>query len=578
MTTILGIIDSHESSACIFKDGKVVAALSEERLNRIKGYALFPKLAIQKVMEMADVKGHEIDLVTVGMTYNTFDTRKAQEGEYRKRVKLISAVSGVLPSSFLSSNFTRQTYRLLTAPRRRTLFFKENTKLLHSIGISTEKIRFYDHHECHAATAYYQRPWKEKTLVFTIDGEGDGLCATVSVGEGNRLTKKVSISAFNSLGSMYSRTTKYLGMKPWEHEYKVMGMAPYAKAKYGEKTFEIFEKFIKVYGLGFKNQTGKVGPQFEKMLHKELKGHRFDNVSYGLQKLAEETITKWIENNVNHFGINKIAMAGGVVLNVKANKKIAELDCVDKCFFYPAAGDYSTSIGSAILGYRDLCAQDGKKFDVETLTTLYYGPSYDDELDSFVKQLNKRKYKVEMYKDIDGVVGKMVAKGSIIARCTGAMEFGPRALGNRSILANATSIKTVQKINSMIKFRDFWMPFTPSMVSGRENDYIVNPKGHDAYYMIQAFDSKPETRDNIIASIHQADKTTRPQVVEKEWNPGYYKVLKAYERVTGIGSLLNTSLNLHGEPIVCTPVDAIHTLKNSKLNYVALGNYLISKA
>ncbi|MBI2653384.1 hypothetical protein HYX02_01095 [Candidatus Woesearchaeota archaeon] len=579
MTTILGIMDSHLGSACIFKDGVIEAAIAEERLNRIKGYSLFPEKAIKKVMEITGTKGEDIDLVAISNFTFGADVLKLQKKEQGFARNLVANLSRFMPASALDKGFLRQIYIKVTYKMRKSKLFRERARYFQSLDISLDKIRFYEHHDCHAAAAYYMRNWRDnkKTLVFTADGEGDGLCASIWVCEKDRMEKKIPISVMHSLGGMYTRFTKFLGMKPWEHEYKVMGLAPNSNKKRGEDTYQIVKKFMHVDKLKFHNDTNRVGSAFSSYLFKKLKYRQFDNVAYAIQKLQDDIFTKWIRNGINHFGIRNIALAGGSFLNVKTNKLIAEMDCVDNIFIFPPAGDDSCSIGAAILGYLDICEMDGKKPDIKPLMQLYFGESFDDKIQNFVRKINKRKYNIKRYSDVDSVVGELLAKNEIAARCSGRMEYGPRALGNRSILANPSDIDSIERINTIIKYRDFWMPFAPSMLDERAKDYIINPKNLASHYMVMAFDAKEENRKKIIATVHQADKTTRPQILIKDWNEDYYRLIKSFESKTGIGAVLNTSFNLHGEPVVCSPQDAMHTLENSALKHLILGNYLVSK-
>jgi carbamoyltransferase len=247
---------------------------------------------------------------------------------------------------------------------------------------------------------------------------------------------------------------------------------------------------------------------------------------------------------------------------------------VEEAFFYPAAGDDGIPVGAALQGYYNYCLVEGLQLCKESLTDVYYGPSYSNEE---IKDALKRtgwSERAELYGDIDSVVGDLVAKGQIVARFNGSLEWGPRALGNRSILADARDLKVVRKINFAIKQRDFWMPFAPTILEGRIKDYLVN--GAIAPYMILAFETTIK-REEIIAGVHPYDYSCRPQTLNDSWNQGYKRVLETYEKQTGVGGLLNTSFNLHGYPIVCTPEQAIRTLENSGLEALAIGDYLLAK-
>jgi len=282
---------------------------------------------------------------------------------------------------------------------------------------------------------------------------------------------------------------------------------------------------------------------------------------------------KWVRAAVKKTGIHDLVFAGGSALNVKANKVIREMPEVDSAFFYPASDDGGTPVGAALEAYNRYCEANGVKPVRREIKDLYYGMEYSND---YVKDLLKKKAwlkKASFIDNIDEEVGEMIAKGNIIARCTGRVEWGPRALGNRSILADPRDLKVIGKINFAIKQRDFWMPFAVSILEERMKDYLINAKF--APYMIEAFDTT-EKVDDIIAGTHPFDKTARPQIVN-EWNPSYKKIIQTFEARTGIGAVLNTSFNLHGYPLIGTPDVALITLENSGLKWLAMGNYLIKK-
>ena len=372
---------------------------------------------------------------------------------------------------------------------------------------------------------------------------------------------------------LYSEITRYLGLKPWDHEYKVMGLAPYGKPEY---CIDRIRKIIRQNPknpLKFQNTIRGYCEGVQSKLRKLLAGQRFDNIAAATQLWFEELITSWIKYAIEKTGINKIACAGGLFLNVKANKRIVEMPEVEDAFFYPAAGDSGTPVGAALQAYYDYCKAEGVKPQKVPMSDVYYGPVYtNDDIKRILRKTGWIK-KAEYYDDIDSIIGELVAKGKIVARFSGRLEWGPRALGNRSILADARDYKTVWKVNFQIKHRDFWMPFAPTILEERMDEYLVNAR--PARYMILAFDTT-EKRDEIIAAVHPRDFTCRPQTLN-EWNPGYRKVIEEFQSITGVGGLLNTSFNLHGYPIVCTPEQALWTFENSKLDAIALENYLIRR-
>ncbi|MCD4652351.1 hypothetical protein K8T06_00260 [bacterium] len=579
MPTILGINMSHASTACLFRDGRLIAAIPEERLNRVKFSAAFPELSIMKVMEIAGVGPDDIDEVAIGTRCEMFDSNKAQAGEYRKTTRMVSLASRMLPISVVESDWLKKFYLHSLGAVRRHQFMKNYLSFFTDMGIPRHKLKYYDHHECHAAVAYYLSPFREKTLVFTCDGNGDGDCGSVWIGEGNKLECKLRIPSVHSLGGLVARTTRFMGMSPWQDEYKVMGMAPWGEMKQGRanNALQEFEKMWKLDGLGFRNQVGYAGDALIGYLRKHLQNHRFDHLSYGIQKLVENILTGWVQNNFKHYGITQAVFAGGVFLNVKANKRITELPEFQDGFWFPAAGDDSIAIGAAVLS--TLAHQKAQNLhpNIEIIKDTYWGEPIDDAIENHMKTNDFNGFKVDKPENINHRAAELLANNEIVARFSGRMEYGPRALGNRSILANAGSLENVQTLNAMIKNRDFWMPFAGTVLDKAADRYLINPDNVSSPYMILSFDTVEENWKDIQAATHQADHTIRPQILTKDFNPGYYELLERFEDITGVGAILNTSLNLHGDPVVNLPEEAMYVMKHSALKYLVIGDYLISK-
>ena len=387
-----------------------------------------------------------------------------------------------------------------------------------------------------------------------------------------------------------------MGLKPWEHESKVMGLAPYGKPEY---CIDKMRKMIKINpanGLQFKNTLGHIwiaGSAIQPKLRKILQNQRFDNVAAAAQQHLEDIMKKWINNAIKKTGLKKIVCAGGIFLNVKMNmvlrKYLQDLSPVDndqkgQIFIYPAPYDSGLPVGCALEGYYQYCKREGTEPVQVPIEQTYYGPCYSNEenkeiLNNYINNINsmdsRDKFKYDYYDDIDGIAGDLLSKGKVLARCTGRGEWGPRALGNRSIIADPRDSNTIHKINFAIKQRDFWMPFAPSILFERNDDYILD--ADFSPYMIMAFDSTEKGQRLLPAAIHPYDKTCRPHTVKKDWNPSYYKIIKTFEDITGTAVILNTSFNLHGYPMVESPQTALWTLENSKIDALLLGNYLVTK-
>lgn len=559
---VLGIHDGHNSGAALIKDGKVVAAIQEERMTNIKNYSGAPINSIKKVFDISHIHPSELSVIAISGLVRVHAPLK----ERSLKVKLFERLSPYLHCHAFSKLYVKILHKFRK--------MDELNKVFKELGIENKETVFIEHHLAHAACAYYQRPWDDDTLALTIDGAGDGLCSTVNIGRDFNMERIASTIYYDSPGNIfYSEITGYLGLKRWEHEYKVMGLAPYGRAEY---CIDKMRKLVRVNPnklLEFQNTSGAYIIYVQKKLRKMLAGQRFDNIAAACQKHFEDIVTQWVKNCIEKTGINKIACAGGMFLNVKANKLIREMEEVEDAFFYPASDDGGTPVGAALEAYYRFCERDGIKPKRISLSDLYYGIEYTNE---YIKKVLKEKgwlEKAEYIDDIEKEIGEMIAKGKIIARFKGRDEWGPRALGNRSILADPRYLRVIRKINFAIKHRDFWMPFAPSILEDRMDDYLIDAK--PARYMVEAFDTT-DRADEIIAGIHPFDRTARPHTVN-EWNLDYRKIIEEFQEHTGVGGILNTSFNLHGYPIVGTPEIAIKTFMESGLDGLAIENYLILK-
>lgn len=582
MTYVLGIHDGHNASACLIRDGEILSCVSEERFTRVKNHIGWPVRSIQYVLEHAKITAQDLDLVVLG-SYLINQPGHESLGKESK-TSALSFYRGIpyplkkriysMPDWFLDSmeNFLLpRAFKANSEARKKDL-----AKLLQVDG---SKIILAEHHTCHAYTSIYGSGFNEDSLIFTMDGEGDGICASVNILRDGNLERIASTKTRHSLGLLYMEITRLLGMKANEHEYKVMGLAPYAPEDGLKKTYDVLSSMIKFdeNNLSFKSKV--YSRVYLPHLQEKLALQRFDWIAGGIQKLTEDLTMNFVGKGIEKTGINNVALAGGVFMNVKANLRILEMPSVNKFFVFPSCGDESIAIGAAYFGYEKICKDAGRKCDAKPIGPLCLGPEFSNvEVEKLIDSKNLRQnYKVSFFDDIESETGKMLANGEIVARMSGRMEWGARALGNRSIMSKASSFDAIKTINFMIKMRDFWMPFAPSILDYRADDYVQNPKNVQAPYMILAFNSKERASKDLQAAMHPYDLTVRPQIVTEEFNPSYYKILKVFEEATGMGGFLNTSFNLHGEPIVCSPEDAIHTLEDSGLKNLIMGNYLVQK-
>ncbi|MFH0913374.1 MAG: carbamoyltransferase C-terminal domain-containing protein [Candidatus Omnitrophota bacterium] len=584
---VLGINSGHHSTAALLKDGKIIGCVSEERFKRIKNYSGYPQESINYLLKEAGIQSQELDLVALG--YRTPPPFVTVE---KKGIQILSALQRFVYSlrylwgaveyrlPFLRP-LNEFLYDLMVDIAGPCIIRREKSLISKLLKISPDRVLDVDHHTAHAYAAYYGSNFNNtQALVFTLDGEGDKLCATVNIYDGARIQRIAATHLGHSIGWIYMDTTQFLGMKPNEHEYKVMGLAPYAKSWGVDKVYDIIKDIIDLNRknpLIFRSKfdTHRTIPYFEKT----LRFQRFDFIAGAVQRLTEDVVTRWIKAAIQKTGISKIALGGGVFMNVKANMKIMEMPQVQDIYIFPSCGDESTPIGACFYGYKYLCEQGKIKFSPQPIKDLYLGPEFSDQ--EIGEALNRGKifdkYTVKKIDDIETEIARLLSENQIVARVNGRMEWGARALGNRSILANPSDYENIRVLNEWVKDRDFWMPFTPTILKEREKDYVVNPKGISTPYMILTFRTKELARKHLKAAIHPYDFTARVQALEESWNPGFYKTIKEFERLTGIGGVLNTSFNLHGEPMVCSPEDALKTMENSELKFLALGNFLISK-
>ncbi len=579
MTIVLGVHDGHLSTAALVVDGRLVACASEERFTRRKNQSGFPANAINYVLRHARVRPDEIDLAVLA----GFDLAPISSLGESKGGSLWSIYKAISP---LRGAWSRGEYHFPSLQQVGNLAYKIYSKpgfyftrrqrlrlIQDHLVIAPTKIRVLEHHYCHAFSAMFGAPWKRETfLVMTLDGEGDEICATVNIAENGMLRRLASTQKKASLGWIYAEVTRYLGMKPLEHEYKVMGLAPYAPPDGVEKTYQIMKRMISLSAQNpFLFESPMRTNAANIFLEHKLRGHRFDWIAGATQRLTEELIVKWVSYAVRETGIHNVALAGGVFMNVKANLSVLKLEEVEKLFVFPSCGDESNPIGAAWWGYSQLTHDDS----LLPLHDLYLGPSFEDH--EIEEALPQKKFQFQKHKKIEKIISELIADGKVVARVSGRMEWGARALGNRSILAHPGDWETVRVINSLIKQRDFWMPFAPSILKEYAENYVENPKEMSAPYMIMAFDIKKSAKMHLRAAMHPYDFTIRPQLVDRDWNSSYYDIIERFRSITGIGGVLNTSFNLHGEPIVNSPKDAIHVLSDSGLEYLAIGSYLVSK-
>ena len=596
---ILSLYTSLPSTAAIYQHGRITAATHEERFSRLKNDERFPNQSIRYCLEEAGLQAQDLDAVAIasflGFSYEDTVTRKSQwtpqdylreqyerwlplsRGEPQQSRSLLDMFPDKIDLNLYPGGILAQ---LRDLPDRNDRLQKGRKAMVADyLGVPEARVRYIEHHRCHAAYSYYASPFRgEKVLALTIDGAGDGLNATIGIFDEQGTYSRHYQTRDCNIGRIYRYMTLLLGMKPNEHEFKVMGLAPYGKAKHAQKALDVFKSTLYVDGIEFKWHDRPTDSYF--WFRERLEGVRFDNIAFALQTWAEDLLTEWVGNAVARFGIGKVVIAGGVAMNIKAMGKIAALPVVENLFIGGSAGDESMAISAGICLAEDLAREAGKPWDsraVASLPHLYLGPSATPGQEAaVVVGLDSSKYQVSP-SPTQAQIAELLRDGKILARCAGRMEFGQRSLGNRSILADPSDLRVKEKINAAIKSRDFWMPFAPVMLNSYVDRYLINPKRLESPHMTIGFDTTPAGYDAMIAACHPADRTARAQILHRETNPELYGILEAFESLTGRGALLNTSFNLHGYPIVNTPADALYVLENSGLDGLILNNHLILK-
>ena len=558
--------------------------LSQERVDNVKNSCAFPAEAIRAVLESRNLSIEAIDEVAIAGR-EVFPSRcyaylltSDNSIEHTPLVRFARRLERTIPGQAMPWLFAT-----IRASRRRALLaegLRELETNLDALGLGSTPRTHIEHHECHARAAFHsldRTNGQEPAVILTLDGSGDGLCSTVTCFDPERGWERVASTPANaSLGGIYSLTTRFLGMKILEHEYKVMGLAPYSRGYHLEVYHRVFEPVIYLDARDpLRFSAAFDTSRFFDYLVRHATGVRFDHLAGALQYLLEERITTWVRAATARAGTGRVFTGGGVFMNVKANKRIQELEEVEQAFFMPSCGDESNAIGAAYA----LAVARG--IVVHPLGDLYLGLEYDNrEIDAFITAQGLRaRYRVVQFSEPEEQIAMLLARQQVVARFAGRGEWGARSLGNRSILANPAHLESFYTVNDLIKARDFWMPFAPTILDSAAPRYLegYDAKRVEAPYMTTAFHATPLGVAHLRGSMHQGDHTVRPQVLAEDANPSYYRLVKAFERRTGIGAVLNTSLNLHGYPLAGTPAQALMTFEKSGLRHLMLGSFLVSK-
>ncbi len=576
----------HDSAACIVKNGEIIAAAQEERFTRKKHDHNFPQKAIEYCLKEAGITANQLDLVAF------------YDKPFLKFERLLETYLTYAPIGFQSF------IKAIPLWIKEKLWMKEMIK--DKIGFDG-KVIFPEHHESHAASAFYPSPF-QKAAIITMDGVGEWTTTSFGVGEGNDIQLFADIKFPHSLGLLYSAFTYYTGFKVNSGEYKVMGLAPYGEPKYKQLIYDHLidvkddgsfrmnmEYFNYCQGLTMTNEKfhklfgGPPRIPETKLTQKEM------DLARSLQEVTEEIVLKIGNHVYKETGLKDVCLAGGVALNCVANGRLLREGPFENIWIQPAAGDAGGALGAALIGWYKYFGNprtaDGK---TDQQKGSYLGPQFsDEEIFNFIQAKNLKAKKLNEDELIDSVAD-LIANEKVIGWFDGRMEFGPRALGARSIIGDARSPKMQATMNIKIKFREGFRPFAPSVLYEKVSEYFEIDK--ESPYMLLVADVKKERRRKMteeeeklwgidklnvvrsdIPAITHVDYSARLQTVHKETNPRYYKLIESFEKKTGYAVIINTSFNVRGEPIVCTPEDAYKCFMRTNIDYLVLGNYLLAK-
>ena len=595
MTNILGISAFyHDSAAALIQDGNIIAAAQEERFSRIKHDQKFPKNAIQYVLEEGKISLAEVDYIVFF------------EKPFLKFERLLETYLAFAPRGFKSFSLAMPIWLREKLFQKKYLFdllqeIDENFK-------DIKKIKFSEHHYSHAASAFYPSPFEE-SVILTLDGVGEWATTTVAYGKGNNITMLKEIHFPHSLGLLYSAFTYYTGFKVNSGEYKVMGLAPYGKPIYKDLILENLidlkddgsfrldmsffnfatgltmtnRKFENLFGQATRKTEGELLTQFHM------------DIASSIQAVTEEIVLRLTKDISKEYNVNNLCMAGGVALNCVANGKVLKNKIFKNIWIQPAAGDAGGSLGSALAyWYQEL--DNKRKIDSgDSMKGSYLGPSFkNSSIEKKLISLNAifKKYSEE---ELINILADELSVEKTVGWFQGRMEFGPRALGARSILADPRSEKMQRELNLKVKFRESFRPFAPSVLSEDTNNWF-DLKESSPYMLLVADIKKniqiPMTSDqellfgieklNIkrseIPAVTHVNYSARIQTVHQATNPRYYKLIKKFKEKTGCPVLVNTSFNIRGEPIVCSVQDAFRCFMGTNLDILVIENFVLLKS
>jgi carbamoyltransferase len=584
----------HDSAATLIQDGNIIAAAQEERFSRIKHDERFPKNAIKYVLEEGKIELNQIDYVVFF------------EKPFLKFERLLETYLAFAPKGFKSFSLAMPVWLREKLFQKKYLF--DLLQELDENFIDTKKIKFSEHHYSHAASAFYPSPFEE-AIILTLDGVGEWATTTLAHGKGNQITMIKEIHFPHSLGLLYSAFTYYTGFKVNSGEYKVMGLAPYGKSIYknlilenlidlkNDGSFRLDMSYFN-FATGLTMTNKKFDDLFGQPVRKseeELLTQFHMDIAASVQAVTEEIVLRLTKDIAKEYKLKNLCMAGGVALNCVANGKILKNKIFDKIWIQPAAGDAGGSLGAALAYWHQELKKKRIVNSTDTMKGSYLGPKFENNIiEKELKVLNAN-FKKHKEDELIDILAKELSTKKTVGWFQGRMEFGPRALGGRSILADPRSAEMQKVLNLKVKFRESFRPFAPSILNEEVSNWFelndVSP------YMLLVADIKkkiqiPMTNEqenlfgieklNIkrseIPAVTHVDYSARVQTVHKETNPRYYKLIKKFNELTKCPILVNTSFNIRGEPIVCSVEDAFRCFMGTNLDILVVEDFILYKS
>ena len=594
MNKILGISAFyHDSAATLIIDGEIIAAAQEERFTRKKHDNSFPANAINYVLSHSNLKMSDIDKIVF------------YEKPFLKFERLLETYVAFAPRGFKS--FSKAMPIWLKEKLFQKQLLLENLRKLGDKNLTEKKLFFSEHHLSHAASAFFPSPFDE-AIILTADGVGEWATTTVAIGKGSNLKIEKEIHFPHSLGLLYSAFTYYVGFKVNSGEYKLMGLAPYGKPIYKDL---IVDNLIHIKEDGsfrlnqdyFNYATGltMTNNNFDKLFGQKVRKNEKDKITQfhmdiasSIQKVTEDIMIKLVRNLSEVYKIPNLCLAGGVALNCVANGKILKEKIFKNIWIQPAAGDAGGSLGACLAYWHLELDKDRKTEKEDSMKGSYLGPEYSQE--EIVQVLKKLGANFEVYEDeeLSLITAKSLSDGDAIGWFQGRMEFGPRALGGRSILGDPRSENMQKNLNLKVKYRESFRPFAPSVIYEEVKDWFnIDCKSPYMLFVAEIIDSKQKKiskeqeelfgidklniKRSEIPAVTHVDYSARVQTVHKETNPKFYNLLSKFKELTGCPVIVNTSFNVRGEPIVNTPKDAFNCFMGTELDKLVIGNCILEK-